>query len=279
MEIQKGLSITMDYLIYRRGLKIMKGKLTELKALNIFALIAMVTVNVLAQVLPLGGMTTAEISDLYPTLLTPIGLSFSIWSLIYIAMGWFVIQQVIASDDSATKRVGGLFAITCALNIAWIFSWHYQVMILAVVSIAALWVALLMIDNRLENEKWHLRSGFTIYFAWITAATAIQIFSYLSAMLPIRYGSPLSIGITVAAMLILTVFALEKMLLEKNILFGLTIGWVSLGIFLSQIKAGAEASFTRVKIVSIISLSLILLSCVWAITKMRDKQKMIEADI
>jgi translocator protein len=42
----------------------------------------------------IGGYTQAEISDMYPTALTPAGFTFSIWSIIYLS--WLIAGCVIA---------------------------------------------------------------------------------------------------------------------------------------------------------------------------------------
>lgn len=51
--------------------------------LNFVAYIFMVTLNALSITLPLGGMTTEQLSDKYDNPFTPIGFTFSIWSIIY----------------------------------------------------------------------------------------------------------------------------------------------------------------------------------------------------
>ena len=40
---------------------------------NIFALGAVLTINALANILPINGVTTGDVSDLFPSLFTPAG--------------------------------------------------------------------------------------------------------------------------------------------------------------------------------------------------------------
>lgn len=42
----------------------------------------------------IGGMTQADISNMYPTAITPAGFTFAIWSLIYLS--WIVVGVFIA---------------------------------------------------------------------------------------------------------------------------------------------------------------------------------------
>jgi len=54
-----------------------KGNMA-LQILNVVAFLALVIVNGLATTTLLNGRTTAEVSGLYPTLITPAGFTFSI---------------------------------------------------------------------------------------------------------------------------------------------------------------------------------------------------------
>ncbi|MFT5873179.1 MAG: hypothetical protein ACI8WT_002121 [Clostridium sp.] len=58
-----------------------------LKTFNALSFILMVTVNALANILPINGITTGGVSDLYPNLFAPAGFTFAIWGLIYLLLG------------------------------------------------------------------------------------------------------------------------------------------------------------------------------------------------
>jgi translocator protein len=66
--------------------------------------VAVIVINYLATSLPIGGMSTGELSDLYPNLFVPAGLTFSIWGLIYLFLLGFVVRQVV--DLYRIKSVG-----------------------------------------------------------------------------------------------------------------------------------------------------------------------------
>jgi hypothetical protein len=51
--------------------------------LNFITFALVLTVNALANILPINGLTTGEVSDSYINLFTPAGFTFSIWGLIY----------------------------------------------------------------------------------------------------------------------------------------------------------------------------------------------------
>lgn len=70
---------------------------------------AVLIVNYLAVTLPLGGMTTGALSDLYPNLFTPAALTFSIWGVIYLLLFAFVIWQIVdfykKQSTGITKKI------------------------------------------------------------------------------------------------------------------------------------------------------------------------------
>jgi hypothetical protein len=70
-------------------------RLKVLANLNIVAFITTLIINYQAVNLSIGGMTTGQLSDLYPNLFTPAPITFSIRGLIYIALLVFVIRQMV----------------------------------------------------------------------------------------------------------------------------------------------------------------------------------------
>ena len=61
--------------------------------INLAAFLAVIVFNTLANSLPLNGRGTGELSDIYPNLFVPAGLTFSIWGLIYILLAGFTALQ------------------------------------------------------------------------------------------------------------------------------------------------------------------------------------------
>jgi tryptophan-rich sensory protein len=96
---------------------------------NIVAFILTIIVNGLAgSTAIIGGKVTAQISDANPTLVTPAGYVFSIWGIIYLLLGIFVIYQALPGNQGKTfqKRIGWLFVLSSIFNIIWLFLWQYE---------------------------------------------------------------------------------------------------------------------------------------------------------
>jgi len=76
-----------------------KNNFSLLRWVNIIAYVLTVIINGLAGSTTLiGGVNTAAISDLYPTLITPAGFTFAIWGVIYFLLGVFVLYQALPSQ-------------------------------------------------------------------------------------------------------------------------------------------------------------------------------------
>lgn len=138
---------------------------------------AMVAVNVLANTLPLGDFNTGQISAMYPTLITPPGWTFAIWGLIYAALFVVIIRQLLDERYSRILSVGPWFILSCLANIGWIFSWHFRSMLPATVTILLLLLSLYQIYKRTRRADLFTKITFSIYYAWITAASLIMIFA------------------------------------------------------------------------------------------------------
>ncbi|MCR4395201.1 MAG: hypothetical protein NUW07_00530, partial [Candidatus Saccharicenans sp.] len=58
--------------------------------LNLVGFLFMVTINYLANALPINNLDTRQLSDKYPNLFVPAGFTFSIWGLIYLLLAVFI---------------------------------------------------------------------------------------------------------------------------------------------------------------------------------------------
>src|SRR4030042_6141001 len=161
--------------------------------LNFIGFLAVVLVNTLAVILPINNRTTQELSDKYPNLFVPAGITFSIWGVIYILLILFIIYQfVVAFRKSSDERgifekIGILFFLSCGFNVAWILAWHYKLVWLSLIIMVLLLLSLIFIYIRLGTgrigiknyEKGFVNIPFSIYLGWITLATITNVTAFL----------------------------------------------------------------------------------------------------
>jgi translocator protein len=201
-----------------------------------------VIVNGLAVALPLNGLSTGEISDRFPVLVTPAGYVFGIWSLIYILLAAFTLYQALPRNrqQPELRAIGYLPALAGVLNATWVILWHYEVFALTVPVMLGLLATLVLIHRRLQPTRragglarWAVALPFSVYLGWITVATIANI-SQMLYRAGYR-GEPL--GEEPWAMIILAVgvgIAAIMLLRELDWAFALVIIWAYVGIAAEQ---------------------------------------------
>lgn len=215
------------------------------KWLNTGAFLAMIAVNALANIIPIGIGNTGTVSKKYANLFTPAPYTFAIWGAIYLLMGVFVLYQwglfdAGTNSDKIRRSIGPWFAISCVLNIGWVFAWHYDVIWLSMALIAALLLSLMVINDR--NSVHDMRTvdtlcvtvGFDIYFGWIIAATIANICVYLTSIGWNGWGLSDSFW-TVVIVLVGAVIGSAVVLTQHRWLSGVSIIWAYGGIFFRHI--------------------------------------------
>lgn len=147
--------------------------------LMLISLIGVIVVNALANILPLNNQTTGEISNRLPVLFTPAGYVFSIWIVIYVLLVvWLIgMWKKTKQRDASYRKQSNLFVISCMLNIAWIYLWHYEQFLLSVVIMIGLLFTLfiLYLSYALTDQRLLGRLPISIYLGWICVATIANI--------------------------------------------------------------------------------------------------------
>ena len=160
-------------------------KSTTRQILIVITTLITLIVNGLANVLPLNGLNTGEISDGFDIYFVPAGYVFSIWGLIYIGLIAFAIFQALPAQrqNPRLEKVGTWAILANLANAAWIFTWHYQLFPLSLVMMVILLVSLLFIYQGLgigrsavpASERWLAHLPFSIYLGWISVATIANV--------------------------------------------------------------------------------------------------------
>lgn len=214
--------------------------------INLLLFTAMITINGLANALPINGFTTGELSDMYPNLFVPAGITFSIWGVIYLLLLIFIITQTIAAfSDKASKYLlsplaSWAFALTCVLNSLWIITWHYQMVFLSVVVMLLFLITLIYLVRRMDSEKienfWSrfaVKLPFSIYLGWISVATIANITALLVHWNWNGFGIPENVWAII--MIGAGTFLSSTMMLKRaDIFYALVVIWAFYGIIIKR---------------------------------------------
>ena len=220
-------------------------KITIIVLANIISLAAVIFVNALAVLLPLGGKTTQELSDLYPNLFVPAGITFSIWGVIYLSLivfVWFTTFDFIRNKEGyLIKKVSRLFILSSLANIVWIFAWQFQNLPLSLLAMIVLLASLILLYLKLNigasqvptNIKYFVHLPISIYLGWITVATVANVTALLVAYHWNRFGLSEVFWTIVAIFITLVVTALI-IIIRRDYSYGLVIIWALVGIIIKR---------------------------------------------
>lgn len=216
------------------------------KLLVVITFILMLVVNALATILPINGVNPGQVSDSYPNLFAPAGITFSIWGVIYLLLGLYTLYQLgIFRNDKTEKKeqvlaeVNRYFILTSLANTLWIFSWHYRYIGISVILISLILVALIKISMILKGRELSKRDKlfmfvpFSVYFGWITVATIANITVWLVSTGWNGFGIPDQTW-TIIILLVGAVIGTVTTLKNKSIPYGLVLIWAYLGILLKH---------------------------------------------
>jgi hypothetical protein len=250
-----------------------------LAILNLIGFLGVLVVNTLATTLPINNKTTGELSDQYPNLFVPAGLTFSIWGVIYLLLAIFTVYQLIqafkkeSGDTSAFKKIGLFFFLTCLVNITWIYAWHFELVGLSVIVMLVFLLTLITIylnlqigkSNALKAEKYLVHLPFSVYLGWISIATIANITAFL-----VNAGwNGFGLSEQFWAVLVICVgiiLALLMLFLRKDIFYCMVVDWAFLGILIKRLSLSTEGA-QGVIIISIIGLILISLGIIFQLVR------------
>jgi benzodiazapine receptor len=231
-----------------------------LRWMNIVAFALTVLVNSLAgSTTILGGKLTAAISDANPTLITPAGYVFSIWGIIYILLGIFVILQTLPSQKGRDyhEKIGWLFVLSNLFNIVWLFLWQFEYLIFSVVLMFLLLASLIAVYLRLKigkssvtlREKLAVHMPFSVYLGWITIASIANVSVTLVSLNWDGFGVSAESWATLVIIVAL-VITLLVVTTRKDVAYALVIIWALAGIAAKQ--SSSQTIFMLTEISAII---------------------------
>lgn len=219
----------------------MSTKSTLLIIANALAFAGVIAVNYLANALPIAGRTPADVSDMFPTLFTPAGFTFSIWGIIYMLLLAFVIfsfRYINKPAPTFLQHTGWLFVLSCLANMGWIFAFHHLQIGLSMLVMLTLLGSLLAIYLRVAGstgaERWLVRLPFSVYLGWVSVATIAN-----ASILLTHWGWDGSPGgpqfWTVVVMATATGLGVWALWSRRDFAYALVIAWALYGIFSKRI--------------------------------------------
>jgi hypothetical protein len=211
--------------------------------------LGVIAVNALANILPINGYNTGQISAFYPNAFVPAGFTFSIWGVIYLLLLSYTIgftyytlkQEQNPKAFALIERINIYFLLTCVFNMSWIVAWHYLqielslvIMLLFLITLIQLFLKSNTIARDLTlSQRFILQTPFIVYLGWISVATIANTTALLVAykwtalnIAPVYWSASM-----ILIALLLAVLMLKKF---KAVPFALVVAWALWGIKASQ---------------------------------------------
>jgi hypothetical protein len=231
-------------------------------------------------------VNTVQVSNSYPNLFAPAGVTFSIWGLIYLLLAAYILYQsgFFRNNKNTAKvellhKVSIIFSISSLANSVWIFSWHYHIIPASMLLMVVILVCLILINQAISNEqltireKFFIKLPFSIYFGWITVATIANATVLLVSLDWNGFG----ISDPTWAIIIISVGAIigiASMLKYKDIAYGLVLIWAYIGIWIKHTStSGFSGQYPEVitTVIACIVLFVIVEVCILILNNKKQK--------
>ncbi len=233
--------------------------------------------NALANALPINGYNTGELSDMYPNLFVPAGLTFSVWGVIYLLLLGFIISQSLSLFNGKTlpdfvERIGSLFLVNCLANMAWIVVWHYQMPLVALGIMLIILTSLISIYQKLEigqrtvskRELWTAHIPFSVYLGWISIAT-IANFTTVLVDMGWQGGAIGEANWAIIMMIVGAVLGFFVLNTRKDVAFGLVLAWAIVGINIK--RSMSEPFYANIAVTASVIAGLLLIYSIFTLVQ------------
>ncbi len=227
----------------------------NLKIINLLMFGLMIVMNYLANALPLNDKTTGQLSEQYPNLFVPAGITFSIWGIIYLLLLVFVVLQFRESNQTTVQNIGWAFALSSLLNALWIVAWHYEKLPLSLLLMLGILACLVYIGWKIQPlAPGFIKAAFGIYLGWICIATIANVTALLVAANWGGWGISHQTWaiIMIGAGLVITALVLIRL---NNQFIGLAVIWAFTGIVIKQ--TGNHPAITTTAYIAIAIMTLV----------------------
>ena len=233
-------------------------KYNQMKYINFLALFTMVLLNYLFATIPLNNVSTGQVSALYPTLLTPAGYTFSIWSAIYLLLLIFVVMQLLNKHPELNIQIGWWFTVSCVLNVSWLIAWQHLLIGVSTILMFLLLFSLVVINRILTfSESRMAKAAFGLYLGWICVAAIANVSIFLVSGAWDGCGVPdyvwaAGMVLIAAALTVLSLMKLRNPFLALSVIWGLS------GILLTRMNDVPTVALAAAGAIVIIASALIV---------------------
>jgi hypothetical protein len=254
----------------------MKSKYLGERIVVVLTFGIMLVVNALANILPINGLTSKQVSDSYPNLFAPAPMTFAIWGVIYLLLLGYVLYQaglLGKNNEKLNHEINKYLVPNMLANGVWLVTWHNKIIWLSVIIIGVMLLTLIKIANIIKKEKLGLKeraliaTPMSVYFGWVTVATIANITVFLVSIGWNGWGIPEE-SWTIAILLIGAGIGITRLLSDRRVGYGLVLMWAYFGIWTQHMLVnGFGAQYPNILRTAMICMVLFLISVMSVLLK------------
>jgi hypothetical protein len=207
------------------------------------------------------GSGSNDVYSAYPTAFTPAVYTFLVWAPIFIGALAFAVYQAVPSRraDRRLDAVGVPLVVAYLLTASTAYTplgLSNIVMALLLASLAWAFVVVARLGRQDRAFFWYVRAPLAVFFGWITAATILNGFQWLSSKGVEAFGPN---GSWAAALLILIAAAagVAVTVRHSEAIYALTLVWASWGVVVAHPHAAATIA------AAVVATVVLLAAVVW----------------
>ncbi|MCC5889215.1 MAG: tryptophan-rich sensory protein [Alkalibacterium sp.] len=171
-------------------------------------------------------------------IIQPASYVFSIWGLIYILLLFWLIRLFVVDDEKEVvyDKLSYWPVANFILNGMWIIAFTQEWKLASVIIITALLITLIVIYLKITKYRthWFDRVPFSVYFAWGTVATIVNIVDWVNDMEIEEVLGLNEYQWTLILLVIATGIALLVSLVRMDWIYPLVFVWTYVGIIIEN---------------------------------------------
>lgn len=213
------------------------------------------------------GESIGDVANSYATPLLPVGTTFAIWNVIYLATVALGVYQLLPGQRTRAlhRRTGWLLVAAAVTNAGWVVLYAYRIVVPAEVMLVGLLVVLAIALRRVSRrpaygvaDRLLVHLPIALYTGWVSVATVVGAAS-TGAALGANTSGTVATVLSVVALVATGVITLSVVRVAAAVAaYAVAVAWALGGIAVAQTPATVVAAAT-------VTLAIIVLGGAWRI--------------
>lgn len=204
----------------------------KMEIIILISFLGMLLINTAGAFGMINQLSQKQVSEMFPSIITPSPFTFGIWSIIYGLLIIFILfclyRKIIKKPYPIVQGIYGPLLLSCVCNALWIISFAYVQLELSLLFILGLFFSLYQICIQVKSQNLFLKTTFAIYTGWVLVASVINLFAIFTKYQLFFLSQILFVGVFAILLVLITGWRMKLQIQNSTIL--LSIIWAVFGI-------------------------------------------------